>query len=41
MVVDVGRFQPGQPLPAGLLTLVEQTPGRMYWRDVTERLEDG
>jgi hypothetical protein len=36
MVVDLGRFSPGQALGPGLLTVVEQVPDVVMAQDVTQ-----
>jgi len=41
MVVDAKKFQPGQPLNPGTLTILEQIPGTIVWDDLTDQLEKG
>ncbi|GFH22241.1 phospholipase B-like, partial [Haematococcus lacustris] len=41
MVVDLKRFQPGEELQSGLLTIVETMPGGSAWADTTQELERG
>ncbi|KAL6784670.1 hypothetical protein ACKKBF_B02730 [Auxenochlorella protothecoides x Auxenochlorella symbiontica] len=41
MVADLGRFAPGADLTPGLLTIVEQIPGRVAVWDGTPHLERG
>jgi hypothetical protein len=36
MVLDLGRFRPGEALQPGLLTVVEQVPGLVMWDDATQ-----
>lgn len=40
-VVMVGQFSPGNALPDGLLTIVEQIPGLVVYGDATIELERG
>jgi len=41
MVVDYSRFTPGRPLPDGVLTVGEQTPGYFHYEDQTRTLSYG
>lgn len=41
LVVDLNRFSPGEELAPGLLTVVEQIPGRVVWGDATTVLAGG
>jgi len=41
MVVDYGKFTPGQPLPDGVLTVGEQLPGYFHYEDQTRVLSYG
>lgn len=41
MIVNLGRFKPGQQLQPGLLTVVETVPGGAYAADTTQELERG
>mmetsp|Transcript_53706 Transcript_53706/g.154160 ORF Transcript_53706/g.154160 Transcript_53706/m.154160 type:complete len:371 (-) Transcript_53706:163-1275(-) len=41
MVVDYGKFQPGEPLQKGLLTVGEQLPGYFHYEDQTQTLGYG
>jgi hypothetical protein len=41
MAIEVGNFKPGNALPDGLLTIVEQIPGLVVWADATQELERG
>merc|ERR1719229_1400222 len=41
MVVDYSKFTPGKPLPEGVLTVGEQTPGYFHYEDQTRTLSYG
>lgn len=41
MVVDYSKFTPGRPLPEGVLTVGEQTPGYFHYEDQTRTLSYG
>jgi hypothetical protein len=41
IVVNYARFTPGQPLPDGVLHIVEQIPTRVEFEDVTHYLRLG
>lgn len=41
LVIHLGMFHPGQALSPGLLTVVEQIPGHVWWEDRTQQLESG
>lgn len=38
MIVDYNKFYPGEPLKDGLLTVLEQIPGKVTWADKTDIL---
>ena len=38
MIIDYKLFYPGEPLRKGLLTVLEQIPGQVYWEDKTDTL---
>lgn len=40
MIVDYKQFSPGEPLKKGLLTVIEQSPGKIHWEDKTEELSN-
>jgi hypothetical protein len=39
MIVDMKQFYPSEPLRKGLLTILEQLPGKIVWEDKTDVLE--
>ena len=41
MVIDYNKFTPHQPLKAGTLTILEQWPLSIEWRDMTQSLARG
>jgi hypothetical protein len=40
MIIDYNRFNPGEPLKKGLLTVLEQLPGLIEWQDKTDVLAE-
>mmetsp|Transcript_33757 Transcript_33757/g.78015 ORF Transcript_33757/g.78015 Transcript_33757/m.78015 type:complete len:554 (-) Transcript_33757:168-1829(-) len=40
MIVATSKFRPGQDLPNGMLTVLEQMPGLIVWEDVSEVLRN-
>lgn len=38
MIIDYNMFTPGKPLKNGLLTVLNQIPGTVYWEDRTNLL---
>mmetsp|Transcript_16858 Transcript_16858/g.36492 ORF Transcript_16858/g.36492 Transcript_16858/m.36492 type:complete len:608 (+) Transcript_16858:113-1936(+) len=41
MIIDLKRFQPGEELQEGLLTIIELLPGYSRWEDMSNMLQSG